>query len=232
MADQTPDQKQLNLLTDPKAGEGAKPNETPPKPGEKDSKPQGEEKKDDAGLLTSGKTGEPKEGEPKGTETPPQPLTLKPPVGVDPNDAGFLKFKAFAESKKLTQEQAQEALEFYVGAVADNESRTRSTFAAKIADWAGKSKGDPEFGGEKLAPSLAVAKGALDKFGTQGLKEVLDQTGLSSHPEVIRFFTRVGKVLQKEDTFLGTALRTQQKPASEEELLRKQYPSMFPHNQE
>jgi hypothetical protein len=212
--------------------------ETKPAPAtQKAAKPAAEAPKasdEGEGLLTSGTTQDDGKGKPEGTPTPPAPLDLKPPVGVDPNDAGFVKFKQFATQKKLTQEQAQEALNMYAASLEDAASKARTAFANTVMEWTKQAKSDPEFGQERLASSLSMAKGALDRFGTNGLKQVLDQSGLSNHPEVIRFFTRVGKILLKEDSFLHSGLRSQppQTKNDPDEALRRAYPSMFPKDKE
>jgi hypothetical protein len=66
------------------------------------------------------------------------------------------------------------------------------------------SKGDKEFGGDKLSENLGVAKKALDAFGTAELRSLLNQSGLGDHPEVIRFMYRAGKAIS-EDRFVGGA---------------------------
>jgi hypothetical protein len=117
----------------------------------------------------------------------------------------------------------------YAEALNKQQAALKSAFAAEKAKWTTASKADPEFGGEKLASSLNLAKRAIDKYGTPGLRTMLDQSGLGNHPEVIRFFTRIGRTLS-EDSFAG-ALGPRASPASdkkdEQQKLKEKYPSMF-----
>ena len=67
-----------------------------------------------------------------------------------------------------------------------------------------KSQSDEEFGGENLSSNLEVAKSALDAFGTDPLKQLLAESGLGNHPEVIRFMYRAGKAIS-EDSYVGNS---------------------------
>ena len=42
---------------------------------------------------------------------------------------------------------------------------------------------------------MAVAQGALARFGTPGLRAFLTESGGGNHPEVIRFMARVGNAI-------------------------------------
>jgi hypothetical protein len=74
------------------------------------------------------------------------------------------------------------------------------------ADWANASKSDKEIGGEQLSQNLAVAKKALDAFGTPELRTLLNESGLGNHPEIIRAFYRAGKQIS-EDSFVPGSTR-------------------------
>ena len=71
--------------------------------------------------------------------------------------------------------------------------------------WLESSKSDKEFGGEKLEQNLGVAKGALDKFGSPELNQLLVSTGLGNHPEVIRLMYRVGAAISQDTFVAGSA---------------------------
>jgi hypothetical protein len=71
-------------------------------------------------------------------------------------------------------------------------------------EWMQASQVDKEFGGDKLNENMAVAKKALDSFGTPELRTLLQQSGLGNNPEVIRFMYRAGKAIS-EDTFVSNS---------------------------
>ena len=68
--------------------------------------------------------------------------------------------------------------------------------------WAEASRTDPEFGGAQFDANLAVAKRGYNMFASDGLKSLLEQTGYGNHPEVLRVFHKIGKLLN-EDNIVG-----------------------------
>jgi len=68
--------------------------------------------------------------------------------------------------------------------------------------WTEASRTDPEFGGAQFDANLAVAKRGYNMFASDELKSILEQTGYGNHPEVLRLFHKIGK-LMGEDKFVG-----------------------------
>lgn len=68
-------------------------------------------------------------------------------------------------------------------------------------EWIAQCQNDREFGGAGLYANLAVAKRAIDAYGTPELMQLLEESGAGSHPEVVRFFYRLGKTIS-EDGFI------------------------------
>lgn len=124
--------------------------------------------------------------------------------GVSFDTDTMTAFKDFAKSKNLSQEDAQKLID--IGT--KNAQAQQQAFAAQIeqaqAQWAEASRIDKEFGGDKLTESMAVAKKALDTFGTPELKTMLTESGLGNHPEVIRAFYRMGKAVSEDRLVTGT----------------------------
>lgn len=109
------------------------------------------------------------------------------------------KFSETAKELNLTQEAAQKMLDSMGSVVRD---RQMEQVEAIRNEWTESSKSDKEFGGEKLNENLAVAKKALDSFGTPELRTLLNESGLGNNPEVIRFMFRAGKAIS-EDKYVG-----------------------------
>lgn len=65
-------------------------------------------------------------------------------------------------------------------------------------DWAEASRNDSEFGGDAFATNIKTAIKALDAFGTDELKALLNESGLGNHPEIIRAFYRVGRAMEAQ----------------------------------
>lgn len=108
------------------------------------------------------------------------------------------QFSEVARELNLSRDAAQKVLDKMGPAIA--ERQTEQLQAARES-WAQAAKADKEFGGEQLQENLAVAKQALDAFGSDELRTLLNESGLGNHPEVIRLLYRAGKATS-EDGFV------------------------------
>lgn len=116
------------------------------------------------------------------------------PEGMTVNEELLGEFKATAKELKLSQEAAQRLADIQVKALgkqAEHVARVRS-------QWLEQTKTDKEFGGEALAENLGVAKKAMDAFATPQLRQLLNESGLGNHPEIVRAFVRVGKAISED----------------------------------
>lgn len=110
-------------------------------------------------------------------------------------------FKDAAKDLNLSNEAAQKLVDKMAPQIAQ---RQIEQIQAVQQEWAATAQADKEFGGEKLAENLSVAKKALDMFGTPELNTLLQQSGLGNHPEVIRLMYRAGKSISP-DTYVGAS---------------------------
>jgi len=167
--------------------------------------------------------------QPETTGEQPKPESEKPtpepieytdfvlPDGFEYDQAIAADFKSVAKELGLKQDQAQKLVDFY----AKQYQAQVQAFQKQIQDWAEQAKKDPVIGGADFDKNIGVAVKALDKFGTPELRQVLDNTGLGNHPEVIKFFYNVGKAIS-EDGFIEGSRKDAPKSAAE--IL---YPSMI-----
>jgi len=135
------------------------------------------------------------------------------PEGMTVNEALLGEAVPLFKELGLTQEQAQRLVDFQ----AKQQAQQNDTFNQQIEGWATQAKADKEYGGDKFDESVAVARAAVNKFGTPELKQLLDNYGVGNHPEIIRFMVRVGK-LTVEDV-PGSKTAQVQKPADHVSLL-------------
>lgn len=71
--------------------------------------------------------------------------------------------------------------------------------------WAQAARNDQEFGGAHFEQNLGIAKQALEQFGSPELLQMLGQSPMGNHPEVIRFLVNVGKAVAEDRVVGGTA---------------------------
>jgi len=74
------------------------------------------------------------------------------------------------------------------------EAQAVEALEQKVTDWTAGGKTDKEFGGDQYDENVAIAIKGLEAVAGDEVKTILSQTGLGSHPEVIRMFLKIGKV--------------------------------------
>lgn len=134
----------------------------------------------------------PAEGEKQGA---PERYEFKAPEGTELGSDVTDAFAGVAKGLNLTQDAAQKVLDKMAPVLAQ---RQNAQVQAVQQEWREQSTADKEFGGDKLAENLGVARKAMDAFASPGLKQTLEQTGLGNHPEVIRMFVKVGKAISQD----------------------------------
>lgn len=143
---------------------------------------------------------------------------FKAPDGKEFDTQTLAAFTDIAKELKLPADAAQKILDKMAPAM---EAKITRTMEAAKAQWREESSKDQEFGGEKLAENMAVAKKAMDEFGTPELRKLLNDTGLGNHPEIIRAFVRAGKAIS-EDSFVRGGSKT----AASDDSAKRMFPSM------
>ena len=139
------------------------------------------------------------EPETKEIEGAPESYDLKATEGREFDPKVLEAYTEVARELNLSNDNAQKLLDKVAPIMAE---RQQAQLDAIRSDWEQSSKADKEFGGEKLAENLGIAKKALDAFGTDELKSLLKESGLGNNPEVIRFMYRAGQNIS-EDKFIG-----------------------------
>lgn len=173
------------------------------------------------GAPADGQTNKPADGQQDGqaaSKAPEQYADFTVPDGYDLGELGN-EFKTVAKELGLTQEQAQKLIDLDVKRFgAQTESVQKAT-----AKWLEDAQADKEFGGEALTENVAIAKKAIDTFGSDALKDLLQKTGLGNHPELIRVFYRAGKAIS-EDRFVNGATGDNAQVTTAQRM----YPNMNP----
>lgn len=125
-------------------------------------------------------------------------LELKLPEGMKPDEALLGGFRPLAKELGLKQEQAQQLVDLYVSRQQAALEEARANQNVAVRAWIEDVRKDPELGGAAFEKNVSVALQAAQKFGGAGLLEVLEKSGLGSHPEVVRAFYRMGRLMQPD----------------------------------
>ena len=158
-------------------------------------------------LTESGNTDEPeaKADEPVAVEGEPEEgyadFTL--PEGQEMDEALLGKASTLFKDVGLTQEQAQKFIDFQAAQMKANNDASNESFNASQKEWVDQIKADKDIGGDNFNTSVANAKAALEKFGTPELTQMLDESGMGSHPELIRLLSTVGALTREDNPLTG-----------------------------
>ncbi|MFM7349501.1 MAG: hypothetical protein ACKO01_08420 [Erythrobacter sp.] len=108
----------------------------------------------------------------------------------------------------LTNEQAQKLIpvaEQFAASITDTlNKQILESVATERAAWLNEAKADEEIGGNRWDTSLVTAAKALDTLGFpkgSPLRNLLDDSGLGNHPEMIRAFVKVGRAISEDSDF-------------------------------
>lgn len=137
-------------------------------------------------------------------------------------DADVLNdFKGLAKEFGLTQEGAQKLIDLQTALVAKQEQQYQAQLAEQAQQWQASLKSDKDFGGDRYDQSVQTAVKAVEQFGSPELRQLLNDSGLGNHPELVKFCHRIGKALSEDSLVLGG---TQQ--SRESDPAKRLFPNM------
>ena len=131
------------------------------------------------------------------------------PEGVEVNEELMGEFTGIAKELNLTQDQAQKLVNLQANEMQKLSQAQVDAWNATRDEWVANSKNDTEFGGNKFQESLGVMSKAIDAFGGDTFRNVLDETGMGDHPEVLRFLYKVGQAVGEDRIHIGGNARTE-----------------------
>lgn len=157
---------------------------------------------------------------------PPEKYELKLPEKSLLTQADIEETEQIAKELGLTQERAQaflnhknDVLQRYTAANLPGGEE----WSKRLDEWESQCLADPQLGGgnkETLAQHAEVGKRVLAKLADDEMVEFLQNTGYGSNPVVMRFLSRIGKVLG-EDYIRPTGPAPQGQRSPEEVLYGK-----------
>lgn len=131
-------------------------------------------------------------------------------------------YESIAKELGISSVQASGMLEKAYSLI---QQQDKDVVARQATEWQNSSRNDSEFGGRAFEANLEIAQRALNEWGGEQLINILNETGLGNHPEVIRFFYRAGKALS-EDGFMRGGVSTGKQVATFDQAAAAMFPSM------
>ena len=140
------------------------------------------------------KTEPAKAGEEKAATKEPVTYDLKLPENAQIGKDAVEQIAGLAKELNLSQEQAQKLLDKQNAAAIEHFAGAEK----QAQDWLELVKTDKEIGGERFAQTAEQARRATARFCSPALRQMLDQSGLGNHPEVVKAFAQIGKAMSED----------------------------------
>ena len=137
------------------------------------------------------------------------------PDGMQVDKDALADFLPLAQEEKLSQEQAQKYIDVFAKGAERAAKEQANAWAGLKKTWVAEAKADKEIGGDRFDESARLGNLAVKKLGTPELGRALETTGLGDHPEMIRFFARVGKIVTDDNFNFGSVSGEQPKSRAE-----------------
>jgi len=133
------------------------------------------------------------------TGTPDAYSEFNVPEGMDIDSAMMDKASPIFQEIGLSQDQAQMVVDLYGEKMQEIAQEQANAYTQQLTAWEGDVKADKELGGDAFDANIGIALKGLEQFGTPELKDFLETSGAGSHPEVIRAFYRMGKLVSEDN---------------------------------
>ncbi len=128
--------------------------------------------------------------------------------------AAIEKTAAIARVLGLSNEAAQQVIDSFHATLSESVEAERkawepgkgSEWKRQQAEWTDAALKDAEIGGtpDKLKVSAEKANQVLRKFGSQGVTDYLNATGIGSHPEFLKMLAKIGRAMSESTLVIGS----------------------------
>jgi len=152
---------------------------------------------------------------PKAAPAIPEKYELKLPEGSSLDQSALDQVAAYAKEKGLSQEMAQAVLERENLAVSSYSERIDKEWEATKQQWVQTALSDKELGGDAFKANVELAHRVIKKYASDEFVKALDSSGFGNHPELIRTFLRIGKLMSEDKLVLPGAQAGGKKPIEE-----------------
>lgn len=98
----------------------------------------------------------------------------------------------------LSQEQAQRLVDLQAQHVQAQQQAADHAFNQQLETWLDEAKADPAIGGDNFGRSVDAANKAVDAYGDQDFRTLMDQFGVGNHPAMIRMLAKIGAPLMED----------------------------------
>lgn len=131
---------------------------------------------------------------------------VKAPEGSNFDQDAFAAVAPVLKEMNISDKGAQQLVDAYATKVLPliekrYEEQAQLQTAELRKTWLNDAKADPEIGGAKWDESVAIAGKVFDAVGIkteEPFRQLLEESGLGNHPDVVRFMRRVGQMIGED----------------------------------
>ena len=127
-----------------------------------------------------------------------EPYVIETPEGVEIDQALLDAFTPGFKEQKLTHNQVQEMADAYIASQQSMASGRTEAFNAQRDAWEAELRADPQIGGDRFDDNITRANQFIDRHGDDTVKNLLDNTGLGSHPALVRFLVKAANAVRED----------------------------------
>ncbi len=138
------------------------------------------------------------------------------PEGREMDTDSLNELLPIAKEHGLPQEAVQKFIDIADGMIGKVEAAQNVMLDEQVKTWDKEWHEDPEIGGLKYDKSLAQMNAAIDRFGPEGLRELLEETQFIKHPKLGKLLANIGAAIS-EDQIVNSMGRSEQSYASKKE---------------
>lgn len=112
-------------------------------------------------------------------------------------------FQGLAKELNLPQATAQKLVDLQAKLYAKQAEASQQQLQTLRSEWANQVRNDPEFGGANYDANVAIAAKTMQAFGSDSLRQLLNDSGLGNHPEMVKFAHRIGMAISEDRLVMG-----------------------------
>lgn len=131
-----------------------------------------------------------------GAPAPEADYEITAPDGFEVDDELRSAFTPVARELNLSSKGAQKLVELKAKDIQLQTER----WGNHLNELRSQAQADPEIGGAKYNDSVAAGRRVISKFGTPGLRKLMNDYGVGAHPEMIRFMRKIDSAMGEPST--------------------------------
>lgn len=124
---------------------------------------------------------------------------IKLPEGLQAPEEMLSSFTDVMNDANLSPaERAEKLMNLHADAMKQASEEISEQWTKTREGWVDQVKKDPEIGGDKLESEVLPTIGkVMEEFGSEDLRNLMDESGMGDHPEFVKFMYKIGKSFQE-----------------------------------